>query len=138
MDPIKIIIADDHDFYRQSLIRTISRNKSIRVIAEACNGEEAYNIGIKGNFDVALFDIKMPFKNGIELVKELSSKNSRIKIIILTFYKDQEYCLQAIKAGAKGILFKNSTAEEIVTAIEKVNNNEFYFSPELNELFKNS
>lgn len=132
---IKLIIADDHEFYRKSLVRSLSRIENIKIVAEASNGIEVLNHIENLAYDLILLDIKMPELNGIETTAQIIKNDHTAKIIIVTFYKDKEYCYNAIQAGAKGILFKNSPIEEIKEAIKEVYKGNFYFTKELNDLF---
>lgn len=135
MPTIQVLIVDDHDFYRKSLQEVINTQEDIEVIDQACNGVEFLDLLKKRNPDVVLMDVRMPEMDGIEATKKALELNSALRIVGLTFFKEKEYCQLLIKAGVKGILFKNSSIEQIINAIRTVNGGEFFFSEELHDVF---
>lgn len=103
----KVIIVDDEKYVRKSIRNRINWNQyGLEVIAEAGNGEEAYNMVVQFNPDILLADIRMPLVDGIELIKMLAKEYSHIKVIILSAYDDFEYAKQAILLGVENYIKK--------------------------------
>ncbi len=128
-EKIIIIIADDHPIFRKGLKYTIQTNENFEIIGEAVNGQAAIELIEKLSPDVAVLDVEMPFHNGLAVAEIVLSKNADLKIILLTAHKEPEVLKKAVKIGVKGYLLKDSVDEEIVKAIEVVNNGGMYISP---------
>lgn len=126
--PIRIIVVDNHDFYRNTLIQQLSSNKDLKVIGEASNGIEFILLLKTKVPDIVLMDIKMPILDGLEAIKKGLIINNDMKIIALTMHESREHALKIIKAGAKGILLKNASVNEIEKTIYKVTKGEVYYS----------
>ena len=138
MDIINIVIADDHLLVRQGIKQIIELQQNIKVIGEASNGEEAINIIKQLNPQVALIDINMPVKNGIEVLKSLKESKLLIKTIMLTIHTEKEYLVEAVKLGADGYVLKDADSDILIDAINKVYNGESVIPSHLvTELIKN-
>ncbi|MBN2524526.1 MAG: response regulator transcription factor [Bacteroidales bacterium] len=125
---IKIILVDDHKFFRRSIVNLMKRYKQIEIVGEADNGED-YLQRIESFLpDIALMDLKMNKTDGIETTRISTQIHPEIKIIALTFEKGKECIHDLIQAGVKGILQKDASIKEIVTAIIAVHNGENYFA----------
>lgn len=119
---IKILICDDDSLIRESLKILLPLRGDIEVVEEATNGQEAIDICMQKDIDVALIDIRMPEVNGVEAVKEIV-QNTKTKCIILTTFDEEDYVNEAMDYGAKGYILKNNSPEQIVNAIVSVYNN---------------
>lgn len=121
MSKIKVLVADDHNLVRQALSQMLETEPDMAVVAQAANADEAFERCKLLAPDIVLMDIHMPQgKEGIEATKRIIEHNSNIKVIMLTMERQQDYLLEAIKAGAKGYLLKNATSQELVKAIRDV------------------
>lgn len=129
---IKIIIADDHPIFRGGLRQIISADVSIEIIGEADNGEKALEIiqGLKP--DIAVLDIDMPKKTGLDVLREL--KDSKTKIIFLTMYAEEDIFDEAMDLGIKGYVLKDSAVNDIIECILSVNEDNYYISPNVSNL----
>lgn len=116
---IKLIIADDDAIVREGFKMILSMDKDYEILYCAENGEEAVKYCIKNKVDVALLDVRMPVKNGVEATREICG-NTDTKVLILTTFDDDEFIKDAIKNGAKGYLLKSNTPERIKDAIRMV------------------
>lgn len=125
--PINIVIADDHEIYRDGLQLLTSTLKGIRLIGTAENGEEL--IGLVRNLkpDVVLTDIKMPVKDGIEATRFIVANYPDIGVIGLTMYEEEEQIIDMLEAGAMGYLVKNASKDEVQEAILSVYNKQNYY-----------
>lgn len=128
---IKLIIADDHRMFRESVKNILTTEKIAEVIAEAENGEEVINLLDYHQPDIILMDIGMPVMDGIEATKKALKKQPNLKILVLSGFDDEKYYYSMVEAGAKGFVLKNSGIAELKNAINEINNNKSWFSPEL-------
>ena len=117
---IKIIIADDHPLFRRGLKHALEETPDIEVIGEASNGDNLLSMIKSDNLDMVLLDISMPGKSGLDLLKQLKSEYSKLPILILSVYPEEQYAVRFIKAGASGYLTKESAAEKLAEAIRKI------------------
>lgn len=127
-NPIKIVIADDHQVVRAGIRRLLSIEKTIQILDEACNGEEAIEKIKYYEPDVALLDIFMPRLTGIEALSKIKMNNPEVFVIMLTAYEDSEHLELALKAGADGYLSKEVGFRELIEAIHSVTDGERVFS----------
>ncbi len=135
-NPIKIIMADDHEVVRAGLRRLLSMDKSIRILDEASNGEDAVSLAEYHKPDVALLDIFMPRKNGIEATKEIKSKNKNILVVMLTAFEDSSHLEQALSAGADGYLAKDISSKELIESLKLVMTGNRVFSKSIVKLMQ--
>ena len=131
---IKILLADDHRIFRESLSTLLEQQTDIEIIAQANNGQTAVQLAKKLLPDVVIMDIGMPDLNGIEATRQILSKESQIKIIALSMYSDRKFVAEMLKAGASGYLLKDSAAEELIQAIRTVIGGGTYLPPSLTDL----
>jgi DNA-binding NarL/FixJ family response regulator len=130
MDIIRVIIADDHEIFRKGLRIILNELDEVKVIAEAQNGNEVFEILKHQNADLILMDIRMPVMDGIEATKKMTEKYPDIKVIALTMFEEISYFNQMIEAGAQGFLLKKTNKDELQRAINLVIEGENYFSEE--------
>jgi len=119
---IKVLIADDNSFVREGMKIILSTLGDFEVVGTAEDGAEAVAFCRANEVDVALLDVRMPNMNGVEAARILTAE-TRTKPLILTTFDDDEFILDAVKAGAKGYLLKNNDPERIGGAIRSVHRN---------------
>jgi DNA-binding NarL/FixJ family response regulator len=117
---IKILIADDHYIVRMGLISMVNLEPDMEVVAEATDGNQATVLFKKWNPDLALLDVRMPIKNGIEAAIEIRRHNNAARILMLTGHDGDEDIHKAMEAGASGYVLKDSTDEKLLPAIRAV------------------
>jgi len=127
---IRIAIADDHALIRAGLKEILAARPNIQVI-EATNGQELINKVKTLDIDVAILDISMPGRNGLETLKEVRVANPKVSVLILSVYPEDQYAIRALKAGASGYLTKDSAPEMLLSAIDKLLKGEKFISPNL-------
>lgn len=139
MKEIKIMIVDDHKFYRKTLRMILDDIANILVISEASNGQEFLDKYRQVNPDIVFMDIKMPLLNGIEATRIARNEHRDIKIIALTMFEEKEYFLQMMEVGAKGFLLKDAGKDEFSKAIHTVLRGRNYYPQNIatSILFKN-
>jgi len=131
MSNIQVVLADDHQLFRNGLKILLDAFKEFKVVGEAGNGEELVKIVSNCGCDVILMDIDMPIMDGIEATRRSIEINPDIKVIALSMYGEEEYYYRMVDAGAKGFILKDSDITEVKDAIITVNNGGNYFSQEL-------
>lgn len=132
---IKIIIADDHPIFRGGLKQILSDDKTLEILGEADNGEKALELIKELNPEIALLDIDMPKKTGLDVLREL--KDSQVKIIFLTMYADEDMFGEAMDLGAKGFVVKDSAINDIIDAVKTVSDDGYYISPAVSNFLVN-
>jgi DNA-binding NarL/FixJ family response regulator len=133
MEPIRIVLADDHILVRQGLRRILEEMADLEVIGEAGDGLELLKLLEKITPQMILLDISMPNLRGMEAIHEIKALHPETKILILTMHKDKEYLYQAVSAGANGYLLKEDADSELSTAIETIRRGKIYISPLLSK-----
>jgi len=118
--PIRILVADDHYIVRMGLIAMVNTEPDMEVVAEAADGSQAIALFAKTNPDLALMDLRMPVKNGIEAITEIRKQNNAARILMLTALDGDEDIHKALEAGAAGYVLKDSTEEKLMPAIRAV------------------
>ena len=136
MEPIKIVIADDHRMVREGLKQLLELDGDILVIGEAGDGVSCLEIIEKLNPDVVLLDINMPQMNGLQVLQKLKDNKCKSKILILTIHNEIEYLMKAVDIGVDGYILKDSESDVLRKAIFAVNSGESYIQSELVSLMK--
>ena len=126
MQPIRVLIADDHPVVRSGLRIAIAQDPLLEVVAEACDGGAAIEEIARLNPHVAVFDINMPKMDGIAAARKVRERDSQIKLIFLTVHDGEDLFHTAFQAGANGYLLKDSALMEIVAAIRAVCEGGYY------------
>ena len=119
---IRVLICDDDSLIRESLKVLLPLKGDIEIVAEGEDGQQAIDLCMESNVDVALLDIRMHNVSGVEAVKEIVEKTNT-KCLILTTFDEEDYINEAMEYGAKGYILKNSSPEQIVQSITSVFNN---------------
>lgn len=117
---IRVILADDHAVVRSGIRQFLENTGDIVVVAEAENGEHALELIKQHQPDVAVLDIQMPQKSGVEVTKQLRSEINNIGILVLTAYDDDPFVRAILQAGANGYILKTALPEEIIKAVRDV------------------
>lgn len=134
-EPIKVLLVDDHTVVRSGVRLMLSSAGEIYVVGEASTASEALQLATAQQFDVALVDIALPGKNGLELLKSLRVVQPSLAVLILSTYSEEIYALRALKLGAAGYLTKDSPTTTLIAAVRKAATGGKYVSPFLAEKF---
>ncbi|MFP3122591.1 response regulator transcription factor [Ectobacillus funiculus] len=129
MEPIKVLIVDDHSLFRDGLRAMIQVSPEILLIGEADSGEEAIKLAMDLQPDVILMDIQMPGINGIEATRQIIKMSPHIAILVVTMLEDDSSVFAAMRAGAKGYILKGAKHTDLLRAIKVVTDGEAIFSP---------
>jgi DNA-binding NarL/FixJ family response regulator len=117
---IKILIVDDHAIVREGLKQIVAEENDMIVSGEAQDASELFNLVINNHFDIAVIDISMPGRSGLDALKDLKKTKPDLPVLILSMFSEEQYGLRAIKAGAAGYMKKVSAPNELVSAIRNI------------------
>jgi two-component system, NarL family, response regulator NreC len=129
MAELRILLGDDHRLLRHGLRKILQERPDWEVVAEAGDGREAVRQALALQPDVAILDIGMPLMNGIESTRQIVRRRPDTHVLILSMHANEAYIIQALKAGAKGYLLKDSADTELIRGVEVVASGKSFFSP---------
>lgn len=128
-EPLRVLVADDHPFFRDGLRSLLASSPDTEFVGEASTGEEAVSLAAELQPDVALMDVQMPGKGGIEATRRIVEDSPHVRVLIVTMFEDDGTVFRAMRAGARGYLLKGANYDEMLRAIRAVGNGEAIFSP---------
>jgi len=134
---IRVGIVEDQILVRDALAKLLNYSEDIEVVFTAENGEIALKEINNSVIDVLLLDIQMPVMNGVSVIKELNRIKSKLKVLILTTFEDEEYISEAMSNGAKGYLLKESGLDEIEKSINQIYLGGVYMDPKVAGIYVN-
>lgn len=126
---IRVLVADDHAVVRKGLVHIASEAYDIEVTAEAANGDEVLEKVGRSPFDVAVVDISMPGRSGIDVLQQLHASHPDLPVLILSVHAEDQYAVRMLKMGAAGYVSKDRAPEELAGAIRTVAQGRRYVSP---------
>jgi len=129
MDPIKVLIVDDHALFRRGINTVLANQQNLQVVGEAIDGLEALKMAEQLSPDVILMDLNMPRCTGLEATQALQAKMPQVDILVLTVSDNEADLFSAIKYGAKGYILKNTEPEDLVQAIVDIAQGGVIISP---------
>jgi len=132
-DPIRVILADDHEVVRQGLAQLLGDGAGIAVVGQAGTGQALLELAAATPADVLVLDYSLPDHDGAKVTSQLRRDGSRLRIVILTVHDNVHYVLRAMDAGADGFVVKSDSVEELLRAIRRVHSGGSYVSPRLVE-----
>jgi two-component system, NarL family, response regulator NreC len=130
---IKIVLADDHQIVRKGFKALLSVEPDLEIVGEAGDGFETIKLAEQLQPDILVLDLMMAGINGLEVTRQLSKKNNKVGIVILSMHSNEAYVLEALRSGAKAYILKESPPEELVHAIHEVHAGRRYLSSPLTE-----
>ena len=134
MNPVRIVLADDHTVMRNGLRLLLERQPHLQVVGEAADGRQAVALSESANPDVVIMDIGMPNLNGIEATRQIVNRNPRTAIAILSMHSDESYVMRALKAGARAYLLKDSAESDLLAAVRALTEGKSFFSPAISKI----
>src|SRR5215212_7470118 len=131
MNPIRVLIADDHALVRAGIRALVEKIDDVVVVGEAGKGSEALDLVRQLKPNLMLLDITMPDGGGFDVLDQVTKKHPEIRVIVLTVHEAGEYAIRALREGAAGFLLKSAASTELQQAIQTVIDGEIYISPEM-------
>jgi DNA-binding NarL/FixJ family response regulator len=128
-NPIRVVLADDHAVVRKGIRQFMEEAGEIAVVAEAADGEAALEAIRREKPDVAVLDIQMPRRTGIEVTRAVRDERLPVGVLVLTAYDDDPYVQAVLEAGANGYVLKNASSDEIVQAVHTVHEGQMALDP---------
>lgn len=129
---IRVLLADDHNIFRQGL-RSLLEEQGMQVVAEAEDGRRALALVQQHSLDVVITDISMPVLSGIEATRQILALSPAVKVIALSMHADQHHVMGMLKAGASGYLLKDCVFDELIQAVHEVLEGRIFLSPQLSD-----
>jgi len=133
MSAVRILVADDHGVVRKGLRLILERHEGFEVVGEAAEGREAAKLAEELSPNIVIMDVGMPQLNGIDATAQITHRNPRVSVIILSMHSDEGYIVRALSAGAKGYLLKESAEEDLIQAVRVVAQGRPFFSPKITQ-----
>jgi two-component system response regulator NreC len=130
----RILLADDHTIFRESLHRLLSDEGDIEVVGDAQDGRETVKLACELLPDIVIMDIAMPLLNGLEATCQIKRQCPQVKVLILSMHDNEEYIRGALAKGAMGYLLKDASSRELIDAIRAVHKGESVLSPAITRL----
>jgi DNA-binding NarL/FixJ family response regulator len=134
MKTIRILLADDHTVVRKGLRLLLESVPEFQVIADASSGREAVALAEQHMPDVIVMDVAMPILNGIEAARQITAKLPQTAVVFLSMHGDESYVRQALKAGARAYLLKDSAEYDLIQAVKAVSEGKAFFSPAISKM----
>jgi len=129
MKPYRILLADDHVLVRAGIRSLLEKLPDTEIVGEAGDGREALSLAQARQPNIVLMDVAMPGLNGLEAVARLQKECPEVKVLVLSMHANEEYVIQALRAGACGYLLKDAATVELELALQAVGRGENYLSP---------
>ena len=130
---IRVLLADDHHVVRAGLRELLSGTGDITVAGEATNGHEVLERIRDADYDVAVLDMSMPGRSGIELIRLVKAERPKLRILMLSMHSEEQWAVRALRAGASGYLTKETAPDELIAAIRRIASGGAYVTPETAE-----
>ena len=127
---MRVLLADDHTMVRESLVGLLQSEGDVQVVAQAANGIEAVEQALETRPDVVVTDLSMGVLNGLEVIRRLRDALPGTRVLVLTMHQEDEYVLQAVRAGASGYLVKDSAPAELLAAVRALHAGRAWFGPQ--------
>jgi DNA-binding NarL/FixJ family response regulator len=128
MEPMRILLADDHPLFRHGLQTLLGASPDLEVVGEATTGEEAVRLAETLQPDLVLMDLRMPGTSGVEATRRILHASPHIRVLVLTMFEDDASVFTAMRAGARGYVLKDAEKEDLLRAIRAVARGEAIFS----------
>jgi DNA-binding NarL/FixJ family response regulator len=125
----RVLLADDHGVVRQGLKMVIDAAPDLHVVAEAADGVEAVEVGLREELDLAVLDVSMPRSTGLQAAWQLTQQRPALRLLMLSMHDGELYCLQALKAGACGYVLKSGADHDLIEACRAALRGETFLYP---------
>jgi DNA-binding NarL/FixJ family response regulator len=127
----KVLIVDDHPMMRQGLAQLIDNEEDLKVVAEADTGGQGLDIVVEQKLDLAVLDISLPDRNGLELIKDIRSVKPELPVLVVSMHDEALYAERVLRAGARGYIMKQEGGKKLLQAIRQVLTGQIYVSEKM-------
>src|SRR5689334_21047448 len=134
MEKLRVLLVDDHTVVRHGLRRILASDEQIEIVGEAGDGRAAVEVAQRVQPHVVVMDVALPELNGIEATRQLAKRAPNVHVLMLTMHADDVYVRQALKAGARGYLLKDSEDLDLIKAVKAVGQGGSFFSPSVSKV----
>jgi DNA-binding NarL/FixJ family response regulator len=117
--PARILIADDHELVRHGIKHMLGYEKDLEVVGEASNGREVVELCRRLKPDLVLMDVRMPEMNGLEAIRAIKAEQPEVSVLVISVYRNLDYLLEAIEAGAAGYILKDAPNRRLINAMQR-------------------
>jgi DNA-binding NarL/FixJ family response regulator len=125
----RILVADDHPIVRSGLRKVLDAQPDLEVVAEAADGAEAVELALAEQVDLAILDVSMPRKTGIQAAAELRKRRPETKVLMLSMYDNEQFLYESLRAGASGYVLKSDADQDIVEACRRTMRGQAFIYP---------
>ncbi|MCA9185418.1 MAG: response regulator transcription factor [Pirellulaceae bacterium] len=133
LQPIRVVLADDHEMVRQALAQILDRSEQMKVVGQAASPGELVEAVRKHRPEVVVLDYSMPGGDAVTTIQELLTFDDKLKILVLTIHENIHYAVRIIESGAHGYVVKSAAMSELIAGIEAVRQGETYVSPKVSQ-----
>lgn len=126
---VRVLLADDHALVRHGLRMVLDATPDLAVVAEAGDGAEAVELGLREDVHLAVLDVMMPRKTGLQAAAELARRRPELKLLMLSMHDSEQYLFEALKAGASGYVLKTAADRDLVEAVRAAMRGEPFLYP---------
>jgi DNA-binding NarL/FixJ family response regulator len=130
---IDVLIADDHELFREGLRRILEEDERIRVVGESSTGPDTVSRAKETRPHIVLLDLEMPGRGGLAVAEEIKSWDPGMRILVLTSHQDEEFATRSLRLGVEGFLTKDRASAELLAAVHRIHGGGKYIPPELAE-----
>jgi DNA-binding NarL/FixJ family response regulator len=127
--PIRVLLADDHALVRHGIRLILDAEPDFDVVAEAGDGSEAVETGLRGDIDLAILDVTMPRLTGVQAARRLTEQRPNLRVLILSMHDNEQFFFEALRAGASGYVLKSAAHEDLVNACRAAMRGEPFLHP---------
>ena len=125
-DKIRIVVADDHTIFRDSLCRMLAMEEDFEIVGQAGTGKQVMDVVTSEHPDILLLDLRMPDPDSLETLKQLRAKRLKTRIIVLTAVEEEKQYVQAVRSGARGVVVKQTATDLLIKSVRKVHEGEIW------------
>jgi len=133
MAKIRVLLVDDHAVVREGLRSILETDDEIEIVGEAADGRRATEMAERLRPAVVVMDITLPELDGVEATRQIAKRSTETRVLILSMHGDDDYVRQSLRAGARGYLFKDSAAPDVLLAVKTIGRGGSYFSPAISK-----
>jgi DNA-binding NarL/FixJ family response regulator len=125
----RVLLADDHPIVLRGLVLVLDQQPDFEVVAEAHDGAEAVDLALSGDIDLAILDVSMPRKTGLQAAREITQRKPDVRVLILSMHENEEYFFEALATGASGYVLKTAVDRDLVEACRAAMRGEPFLYP---------